>query len=499
MIAVFWCLALLAGTPLRVIVWSEGTAPKDVYPDDIRGAIARSLVEGDRAARFDVKTATLADPEQGLSEAALDAADVLVWWGHAKHGEVRDDVALRITTRVRAGKLGFVALHSAHKSKPFMALMGTSGDIASWREDGKPEHVTVAAPSHPVAAGLPPEFTIAHDEMYAEPFQIPEPETVVFRSRFEGGETFPSGCAFRVGAGRVFYFRPGHETFPTYFDPNVERVIANAIAWAAPRAAGPPLPRLPLVARFVARDGGGQWKVDPISPREFDWKERPHESPPPLASHAIPAESILERVSVFPGSGASLAAAAEHPIRADELRFNREHGTIAEVYGALYPGAPRLRRLSVPVYASIERIDAAFGRYVDWPEDFERLGPEEGSLVLWPDAAGGPVRTWRAFTEDNPGALLKNFEYGLALRQRWIGAALVNEYCLSGPRSDWVKAWNGVDALVPLATPNGSPAWLLTTVMEFRVEFNIGDPGDSRILDGMADTLLALKKLAESR
>ncbi|MBI3847381.1 MAG: ThuA domain-containing protein, partial [Planctomycetes bacterium] len=233
-LAVVWGLTLLAGggdgapkveRMLHVLVWSEGTAPKDVYPDDVRGEISRFLVEGDRAARFAVKTATISDPEQGLSDSALDAADVLVWWGHLKHADVTDASVEHIVSRVRAGKLGFVALHSSHKSKPFMALVGTTGDIASWRDYGKPEHVTVAAPDHPVAAGLPREFTIEHDEMYAEPFQIPEPETVVFRSRFEGGEAFRSGCAFRVGDGRVFYFRPGHESYPTYFDPHVQTAI----------------------------------------------------------------------------------------------------------------------------------------------------------------------------------------------------------------------------------------------------------------------------------
>ncbi|MBI1853499.1 MAG: ThuA domain-containing protein, partial [Planctomycetes bacterium] len=387
--------------------------------------------------------------------------------------------------------------------KPFMALVGTSGDIASWREDGKPEHVTVAAPDHPVAAGLPGEFTIEHDEMYAEPFQIPEPETVVFRSRFEGGETFRSGCAFRVGDGRVFYFRPGHETYPTYFDPNVQRVIANAIEWTAPKPATPAaralsLPPLPIVASFVARNAGKEWKVDRIPERTFAWTTRANLTPPADTSPAVSIDAVLQRVHVFPGSPLTLAQAAHHPMSIDQLQFNHEKGEIAEAYDALYEGAPRLRRLSVPIYADLARINRANGKYVDWPKDFERLGPEENSLLEWPDAAGGPQRTWRAFTENNPGALLSNFEYGLALRQLWVAGALVTEYHLSGPRSDWVKAFNGVDVYTPLATKTGQPVYLLTTVLDLHIDFNVGNPGDGMVFDSMSDTLLDFKRLAET-
>lgn len=219
---------------LRVTVWNEfrhersDPAVAAIYPDGIHEALAGPL----RAAGLDVRTATLDEPEHGLPEAALAATDVLLWWGHKAHEEVADAVAERVQARVLGG-MGLVALHSAHFSKPFKRLMGTSCDL-KWRVAGERERIWVVAPGHPIAAGLPERIDLAPEEMYGEPFDVPPPEELVFVSWFQGGEVFRSGCCWRRGRGRVFYFRPGHETYPSYHDPLVQRVILNAVGWAAP-------------------------------------------------------------------------------------------------------------------------------------------------------------------------------------------------------------------------------------------------------------------------
>jgi trehalose utilization protein len=226
----------------RVTVWNEfwheRRKPEVArhYPDGIHEALAAPL----RAAGFPVRTATLEQPEQGLPDGLLDETDVLLWWGHARHEEVSDATAARVCERVHGG-LGLIALHSAHFSKPFRRLMGTPCTLA-WRVDGQTERLWVTAPDHPVAAGLPPSFALAEEEMYGEHFAIPEPERLVLVSWFKGGEVFRSGCCFTRGIGRIFYFRPGHETFPTYHDATVQRVIANAVRWAAPSGRPGPAP-----------------------------------------------------------------------------------------------------------------------------------------------------------------------------------------------------------------------------------------------------------------
>jgi trehalose utilization protein len=219
---------------MRVTVWNEyrqeraDEAVRAIYPNGIHAAIAEGLrAEGD----LDVRTATLDDPEQGLGEAVLAGTDVLTWWGHAAHGEVPDDAVERVHARVLDG-MGLVVLHSGHHSRIFKRLMGTSCDL-KWREDGRRERMWVVDPSHPIAAGLPESFALAKEEMYGEHFDVPPPDELVFVSWFEGGEVFRSGCTWRRGRGRVVYLRPGHETYPTYFDPMVRRVIANAARWAA--------------------------------------------------------------------------------------------------------------------------------------------------------------------------------------------------------------------------------------------------------------------------
>ena len=225
-------LGLAQPTHVRVRLWSEGTAPKPMYPDDIDGALARGL---HGRADLDLVTARLTDAEAGLGDAALDATDVLVWWSRLRHDDVPAARAQAVVDRVRAGRLGLIALHGSFASKPFRALMGTSCEPDKWRDDGAAEHVAVKAPEHPIAHGVAP-FTIPQTAMFAEPFAVPQPESTVFVSSWDSGETFRSGLTWTMGQGRVFYFRPGHDGFPVFFHPAVHQVIANASLWVAKRA-----------------------------------------------------------------------------------------------------------------------------------------------------------------------------------------------------------------------------------------------------------------------
>ena len=222
----------------RVTVWSEHRQERSdaavgaVYPDGIHEVIAAGL----RDAGFDVGTATLDEPEHGLTEDALATTDVLTWWGHVAHGEVDDAIVDRVQRRVLDG-MGLIVLHSGHHSKIFRRLMGTTADL-KWREAGERERVWVVDRSHPIAEGLSESFVLDEEEMYGEPFDVPAPDQLVLISWFEGGEVFRSGACWSRGRGRIFYFRPGHETHPTYFQPTVRQVIANAARWATgPRGA----------------------------------------------------------------------------------------------------------------------------------------------------------------------------------------------------------------------------------------------------------------------
>jgi trehalose utilization protein len=223
---------------IRVTVWNENRHEKShpevaaVYPKGIHNAIAEGLSE----AGFAVRTATLDEPEHGLTEAVLAETDVLTWWGHMAHGDVSDEIVERVQARVLDG-MGLIVLHSGHFSKIFKKLMGTTCNL-KWREADENERLWVAAPGHPIAAGLNEWIDLPKEEMYGEFFDIPHPEALVFISWFKGGEVFRSGCCYTRGKGRIFYFRPGHETYPTYYNPEIRKVMANAAAWAAP-AGGP--------------------------------------------------------------------------------------------------------------------------------------------------------------------------------------------------------------------------------------------------------------------
>lgn len=217
---------------LNVTIWNEFVHEKihdevrNVYPTGIHTALA----EGLQNPEFIIRTATLDQPEHGLTDDVLDSTDVLLWWGHMAHDQVSDEIVSKVVKRVQDG-MGLIVLHSGHFSKPFKALMGTSCDL-KWREAGEQEIIWSVNPTHPIAAGITGPIIIEHEEMYGEFFDIPAPDELVFVSNFEGGEVFRSGCTFKRGHGNIFYFRPGHETYPTYYNPEVLKVITNAINWA---------------------------------------------------------------------------------------------------------------------------------------------------------------------------------------------------------------------------------------------------------------------------
>jgi len=221
---------------IRVTVWNEGVhekqdeAVRKVYPRGLGWQIAQSLEKQPGIAS--VHLSELDHPGQGLTEDILVNTDVMIWWGHMAHHLVTDENAARVQQRVLDG-MGLIVLHSGHLSKPFVRLMGT-GCFLKWREIGELERLWVVDPGHPIANGLPEYFELKHTEMYGEHFDIPQPDQLVFISWFQGGEVFRSGCCWHRSQGKVFYFRPGHETFPIYYDEAVLKVIYNGVLWAAP-------------------------------------------------------------------------------------------------------------------------------------------------------------------------------------------------------------------------------------------------------------------------
>lgn len=225
-------------SPLRVTVWNEFVHERErddvreVYPQGLHTVIAAGLTEqlGDAVA---VATATLDEPQHGLTTQRLDETDVLMWWGHAAHDRVDDEIVTRVQNRVLEG-MGLIVLHSGHGSKIFQRLMGT-GCMLRWREAGEQEKLWIVDPSHPIVDGLDTEcIEIPRAEMYGEFFDIPAPDELLMISWFAGGEVFRSGCTFRRGKGKIFYFRPGHETYPIYYQPEIRKVLAGGVRWAAP-------------------------------------------------------------------------------------------------------------------------------------------------------------------------------------------------------------------------------------------------------------------------
>ena len=242
-------LPAAAPRAIKVLVWDE---QQDVQVES--GAYKNFL--GNEVAQFLAKTnglevtsANINEPEQGLSDDRIASADVIVWWGHVRHNDVSDSKVESIVAKVKAGKAGFVSLHSAHYSKPFKRLMGTNCGFRLVKVEnngrGSVEHLRVCNPNHPIAKGVE-DFDIPQTEIYGEPFEVPMPATVVLYGYWDSGPSFPSCCCWEVGpngvpqsaqeqgGGKVVYFRPGHETFPIFKQPEVQRVVTNAVIWSAP-------------------------------------------------------------------------------------------------------------------------------------------------------------------------------------------------------------------------------------------------------------------------
>lgn len=218
---------------VNVTVWNEYRHEKtdqkvqEMYPEGIHGQLKSFLDE-----EFTVRTATLDEPEHGLTEEVLNDTDVLVWWGHIAHNEVSDEVVNRVHERVLQG-MGLIVLHSGHMSKIFIKLMGTTCDL-KWREADETCRIWNINPSHPITDGIGEYIELEKEEMYGEHFDIPAPDELIFINWYQGGEVFRGGCTYKRGNGKIFYFQPGHETYPSYYNPKVQRVIKNAVKWATP-------------------------------------------------------------------------------------------------------------------------------------------------------------------------------------------------------------------------------------------------------------------------
>lgn len=220
---------------IKVTIWNEFRHEKTnekaraLYPNGLHATIGEFLSREDD---IEVRLAALDDPDQGLPDEVLNDTDVLIWWGHCAHGEVNDELVTKIQRRVLLGRMSFIGLHSAHHSKPFRAILGTTGNLQWGREQR--EIMWNMMPTHPIAEGIPQSFFIESEELYAEPFFIPQPTELVFGSWYEDGYIFRAGMTFLRDAGKIFYFQPGHETCPSFHNPYVQRIITNAVHWAKP-------------------------------------------------------------------------------------------------------------------------------------------------------------------------------------------------------------------------------------------------------------------------
>lgn len=229
-----WLTSAAAAEKPTVVVWSEGSAPKAVYPNDINGAIAEGLACLDG---WEVVKASIDDAAQGLPDELLQRCDVLIWWGHVKHGKVSDELVAKVVKRVKEDGMGFISLHSSHFAKPNRALMGTACTWGAYLGDSTTLKITVKEPTHPIAAGVK-DFEVTHHERYSEPYAVPEPQAVVFEGvhalRDGGQDPSRIGLCWQIGKGKFFYFQAGHETNPIFMDENVRKIMANAVKWAAP-------------------------------------------------------------------------------------------------------------------------------------------------------------------------------------------------------------------------------------------------------------------------
>ena len=236
---------------INVTVWNEYIHEKTkpniakVYPEGIHNAIAEMLGKDEK---FYCRTATLDMPEHGLTDKVLNSTDVLIWWGHCAHDKVSEEVAEKVRLRVLDG-MGLIVLHSGHLSKPFVKLMGTVCR-SKWRENDEKERIWVIEPGHPIAKNLPEYIELPQEETYGERFEVPAPDELIFISWFSGGEVFRSGCCYKRGLGKIFYFRPGHEEYPTYYREDITQVLMNAVEWAKP-SCGPK----PTLGHFEALEG----------------------------------------------------------------------------------------------------------------------------------------------------------------------------------------------------------------------------------------------------
>lgn len=256
---------------IRVTIWNEfrhektNPAAAALYPEGMHETIASHLRSHDD---LQVRTATLDQPEHGLTKEVLDNTDVLTWWGHIAHAEVSDEIAARVQARVLEG-MGLLVLHSAHMAKPFLRLMGTTG-LLRWREAAEKERLWVVNPSHPIVAGVGAYIELPNAEMYGEHFDIPAPDELIFISWFEGGEVFRSGCTWTRGRGKIFYFRPGHEVYPIYHNTEILRVLVNGIRWAAFAGTQSVAPAYGLHAAQP---------LEPIGPKEYKSSPMKHPNP----------------------------------------------------------------------------------------------------------------------------------------------------------------------------------------------------------------------------
>ena len=251
---------------INLTIWNEyrherednavGEYIRQFYPHGIHAFLAEKLAADD----LEIKTACLDDPDQGLNDEVLNNTDVLIWWGHCAHAEVKDELVDRIQKRVLSG-MGLIVLHSGHYSKIFRRMMGTDCRLR-WREVGEKERIWTVAQTHPIAQGIPETFVIPNHEMYGEPFDIPHDGKIIFMSWFEGGNVIRSGITFERDRGRIFYFSPGHETFPIYHDPVIQQILSNAIRWAAPLSYLPPRITKQVESPEVIRTENPMGKLD---------------------------------------------------------------------------------------------------------------------------------------------------------------------------------------------------------------------------------------------